>query len=109
MLGQVGFDVLEVDIGGWILRKHRRKYVRAEGIVHHIRLHRIGLGIAWNAEDPTTSRNDIVDIAITRPASALAPMIGHYGQLHPMNRILVFHRASLEDANNICTTRYFKP
>ncbi|WP_426232273.1 LysR family transcriptional regulator [Pararhizobium sp. DWP3-4] len=24
---------------------------------------RIGLGIAWNAEDPTTSRNDIVDIA----------------------------------------------
>lgn len=75
MLGQVGIDVLEVDIGGWILRKHRRKYVRAEGIVHHIRLHRIGLGIAWNAEDPTTSRTDIIDIAITRPASALAPMI----------------------------------
>jgi DNA-binding transcriptional LysR family regulator len=24
---------------------------------------RIGLGIAWNAEDPTTSRNDIIDIA----------------------------------------------
>jgi DNA-binding transcriptional LysR family regulator len=24
---------------------------------------RIGLGIAWNSEDPTTARNDIVDIA----------------------------------------------
>lgn len=24
---------------------------------------KIGLGIAWNSEDPTTSRNDIVDIA----------------------------------------------
>ncbi|MGO8601206.1 transcriptional regulator, partial [Rhizobium ruizarguesonis] len=32
---------------------------------------RIGLGVAWNKEDPTASRDDIVDIArsLARPAS----------------------------------------
>ena len=37
-------------------------YSNAKGTVRGVDF-RIGMGVAWNTEDPTSSRDDIIDIA----------------------------------------------